>query len=133
MPNFLLRAWSDFAPALGNHLWQSTLFVAVVALLTLAFRQNRARTRYWLWLAASLKSFVPFSLLIKVGAYFATPHVPNPMRTVLYSAFEQVGQPFAVQRNASIAQSAPVTSRDRDGGAISATALVVWLLGSLSY
>ena len=35
-PNFLSRAWSDFAPALGNHLWQSTLFVVVVALLTLA-------------------------------------------------------------------------------------------------
>src|SRR6516165_82828 len=29
-----------------NHLWQSTLFVLAVALLTLAFQRNRARVRY---------------------------------------------------------------------------------------
>ena len=37
--------------ALFNHLWQSTLFTAAVALLALAFRRNRARLRYGLWLA----------------------------------------------------------------------------------
>jgi hypothetical protein len=30
---------------LANHLWQSTLFAAVVALLTLALRKNRAHVR----------------------------------------------------------------------------------------
>jgi bla regulator protein BlaR1 len=50
-----------------NHLWQSTVFAAAVALLTLGFRKNRAEVRYWLWLSASLKFLVPFSLLISLG------------------------------------------------------------------
>jgi bla regulator protein BlaR1 len=52
---------------LWNHLWQSTVFVGVVALLTLAFRRNRAHVRYWIWLAASLKFLIPFSALLWVG------------------------------------------------------------------
>ncbi len=50
------------------HLWQSTLFAAVMALLTLLFRNNPARVRHWLWLAASLKFLIPFSLLVGVGS-----------------------------------------------------------------
>jgi bla regulator protein BlaR1 len=50
-----------------NHLWQSTVFALAVALLALSFRKNRAEVRYWLWLSASLKFLVPFSLLIGVG------------------------------------------------------------------
>jgi bla regulator protein BlaR1 len=50
-----------------NHLWQSTGFAIAVTLVALAFRKNRAEVRYWLWLSASLKFLVPFSLLIGVG------------------------------------------------------------------
>jgi bla regulator protein BlaR1 len=50
------------------HLWQSTLFAAVAALLTLLFRNNPARVRHWLWLAASLKFLIPFSLLVGLGS-----------------------------------------------------------------
>ncbi len=50
------------------HLWQSTLFASMAALLTLAFRKNRANVRFWLWLSASLKFFVPFALLISFGS-----------------------------------------------------------------
>ena len=57
--------------ALANHLWQSTLFAAVAGLLTLALRKNRAQTRYGVWLAASVKFFVPFSLLVDLGSHFA--------------------------------------------------------------
>jgi hypothetical protein len=53
---------------LWNHLWQSTLFAAAVALVTLAFRRNRAQVRYWLWLAASVKFLIPFSALLWLGA-----------------------------------------------------------------
>ena len=62
--NPLSTTWSSAAPALGNHLWQSTLFAAVVALLALTLRNYQARTRYWLWLAASAKFLIPFSLLL---------------------------------------------------------------------
>ena len=50
-----------------NHLWQSTIFAFAAALLTLAFLNNRAQVRYWLWLAASLKFLVPFAALIRLG------------------------------------------------------------------
>jgi len=53
--------------ALTNHLWQSTIFALAAALLTLAFRKNRAQIRYALWLAASLKFLIPFAFLIALG------------------------------------------------------------------
>jgi len=58
-----------FAPVVA-HLWQSTLFATVAALLTLALRRNQARVRYWLWLAASYKFLIPFSWLVSVGHLF---------------------------------------------------------------
>lgn len=50
-----------------NHLWQSTVFAAAVFALTLLLRNNRPHVRYWLWMAASVKFVVPFSLLMSVG------------------------------------------------------------------
>jgi bla regulator protein blaR1 len=41
------------------HLWQSTLFAGLAAVLSLAFRKQRAGIRYWIWLAASLKFLSP--------------------------------------------------------------------------
>src|SRR5262245_36778308 len=58
---------------LTNHLWQSTLIALAAGLLTLAFRNNRAHVRYWLWLAASLKFLIPFSLLVGMGSYLTWP------------------------------------------------------------
>lgn len=51
----------------ASHLWQSTLFAAVVALLALMLRHHQPQTRYWLWLAASLKFAVPFSWMVRAG------------------------------------------------------------------
>jgi bla regulator protein BlaR1 len=53
-----------------NHLWQSSLFVVAVWVLTLTLRTNRAAVRYWLWLAASVKFLIPFSLLVSIGNQF---------------------------------------------------------------
>lgn len=50
-----------------NHLWQSTAFAAVIAIACLALRSNHARVRFRLWLAASLKFLIPFSLLVSLG------------------------------------------------------------------
>ncbi len=54
-PESLSPMWADGVRGLCNHLWQSTLFVGVVALLALLLRENQARIRYWLWMAASAK------------------------------------------------------------------------------
>ena len=40
-------------------------------LLALVFRKSRARVRYWLWLSASFKFFVPFPLLMSLGSHLA--------------------------------------------------------------
>ena len=51
-----------------NHLWQSTVFAGVVALLSLALRRNRARLRYGIWFVASVKFLVPFAALAAAGS-----------------------------------------------------------------
>jgi uncharacterized protein (TIGR03435 family) len=40
---YLSAMWMAIAPALGNHLWQSTLFAITAGLLTLILRKNNAR------------------------------------------------------------------------------------------
>jgi hypothetical protein len=57
---------------LVSHLWQSTLFAGVAALLTLAFRGNKAHVRYCLWLTASYKFLVPFVFLTSLGSHIQT-------------------------------------------------------------
>ena len=82
------------APAMANHLWQSTLLAVLAAILTLAFKKNQARVRYSLWLAASLKFLVPFSLLISLGSRLASPRFSLSGRNGLLSAVEGFSQPF---------------------------------------
>ena len=49
------------------HLWQSTVCVALVALMSALLSHAPARVRHRLWLLASVKFLVPFSLLVTVG------------------------------------------------------------------
>ena len=86
--------WLAIAPAAGNHLWQSTLFLVIAGLLTLMLRKNHARSRYWLWLAASLKFLIPFSLLVGLGSHLPLARIPAGTKSGLYVAMEEVSQPF---------------------------------------
>lgn len=82
--------------ALTAHLWQSTVFAILAALLTLPFRKNRAHVRYWLWLSASLKFFIPFSLLISFGGSLGWEPMTRKIATPAVSyAVEYVAQPFS--------------------------------------
>jgi bla regulator protein blaR1 len=131
--NFLARAWSELAPSIGNHLWQSTLFVAVVALLVLAFRSNRAGTRYGLWFAASLKFLIPFSLLINLGSYLSSFRSPYGSSSLASMTIVQLNQPFNSQSAALVAHSSVATAGSLP--ALSRFApwlLVVWLAGTLA-
>lgn len=56
---------------LANHLWQSTVFAFVIWLLVLIMRNHSAKVKYRLWLAASLKFLVPFSVLVDLGNHLA--------------------------------------------------------------
>jgi uncharacterized protein (TIGR03435 family) len=56
-----------------NNLWQSTVFAVAIALACIDLRRNSPRLRYWLWLAASMKFLIPFSLLVSIGARVQFP------------------------------------------------------------
>jgi bla regulator protein BlaR1 len=77
-----------------NHIWQSTLFGALVALLVLALRRYPANVRFWLWMSASLKFLVPFAFLAVFGSHLswraALPTAGPPARTLT-----RLAQPFA--------------------------------------
>ena len=55
---------------IATHLLQSTVCVGIAALLAFALRRAPARTRHAIWLFASVKFLVPFSLFTAAGAYF---------------------------------------------------------------
>jgi bla regulator protein BlaR1 len=100
-----MMTWlSSIGPAVGNHLWQSTAFVGVVWVATLLLRKNHARVRYGLWLAASMKLLIPFSLLFGLGSL-----LPRPQHAVVtmpvFSAMDEAAQPFTDVR----AEAAPPT------------------------
>jgi beta-lactamase regulating signal transducer with metallopeptidase domain len=54
--------------ALANHLWQSTVFVLAAALLAWALRRNGAHIRHGIWMVASIKFLLPFSILLNAGS-----------------------------------------------------------------
>jgi beta-lactamase regulating signal transducer with metallopeptidase domain len=77
-----------------DHLWQSTLVAVVVAALTLLFRKQSARVRYRLWLAASLKFLLPFSLLVALGRMALVQPVPAESFALL-TRIRPVAMPFS--------------------------------------
>ena len=121
--------WVAIAPALGDHLWQSTLLALVAGLLTLLLQRNHARARYWLWLAASLKFLVPFSWLVAIGSRLA-PKVGAVSAPAVYVTVEQLAQPFTqspmLGAAASSAPSAALTHL------LPSVFLTVWFCGSLA-
>ena len=123
----LYAIWTSVAPGMANHLWQSTVFTIVVGLLALALRKNQARTRYWLWMTASLKFLIPFSLLISIGSYLPKPASPPPAQLGMYSAIEEVGQPFAQQEAPLILPLAPTATPSIPVHLLPALLVAVWL------
>src|SRR5260370_2734550 len=83
-------------PLLANHLWQSTLFAGVAALLTLTLRKHHARVRHCVWLAASCKFLIPLSLLIALGSHLPWPTASEAAPSHIPAAIDAVSQPFTV-------------------------------------
>src|SRR4051812_40973086 len=109
--------------SVANHLWQSTAFVIPIALLALAFRRHRARLRHGLWLAASVKFLVPFSLLFALGSRFES-HTTRPIPQPIAAAIAQVSEPFVVSGSIPPRQ-APVSG--------DSLILPLWLAGALFF
>jgi uncharacterized protein (TIGR03435 family) len=108
--------------ALANHLWQSTLFACMIGLLTVLLSRNRSAVRYGLWLAASVKFLLPFSLLIALGSQIQWRRAPAIDQPEIKS-MQQVSQPLV--RLASPARSLPRNSTRP----ITAILFSFWLCG----
>lgn len=135
IPKYLSAIWTAVAPPLGNHLWQSTLFVIAAGLLTLILRRNHARCRYWLWLAASLKFLIPFSLLTDIGGYLAWSRGRAGTKTGLYLAAQEISQPFTQSTTPSLSPVIPPAHPSTFFAALihllPAFLVAVWLCGFL--
>ncbi len=123
--------WRTMASEVANHLWQSTLFAAVAGLLILALHENHPRVRYWVWLAASLKFLLPFSLLVAFGSHLAPSRAAMPSAG-FYIAMNEVGQPF------TSTTATPVASAPSSPGSFSFLGFLpeflsaIWLCGALA-
>jgi uncharacterized protein (TIGR03435 family) len=111
---------------LANHLWQSTLFASLAWLLALALRRNSARARHWVWLAASIKFLVPFSLLFALGSSHA-PATARELAIHLPYSIDQISRPLASPA-AHLTRSAPPSLVLP----LTAVLLAVWVLGLMS-
>jgi bla regulator protein BlaR1 len=128
---YLSVRWSVVAPALGDHLWQSTLLVIAAGLLTLVLRKNRARTRYWLWLAASMKFLIPFSLLVGFGNHLPWLRGSAAAKTGLFFAMEHASQPFTRPAMSIISGATLSTAFSSLLNLLPALLAAVWLCGFL--
>jgi uncharacterized protein (TIGR03435 family) len=90
----------------ANHLWQSTLFAMAGWVLTLALRNNRAAVRYWVWLAASAKFLLPFSLFVALGSHLGWRTAPITAPRHISVAILQIGRPFTATGALPIAGTA---------------------------
>ena len=115
--------FADLSP-LANHIWQSTLFAAAAWVLALAMRKNRASVRYWIWLAASVKFLIPFSLLVVAGAQLGWRTAPVIAPSQLSFAMDEISQPFAMPAPAPL-PSVPVPAQNP----LPAILVALWLCG----
>ncbi|PYT70477.1 MAG: hypothetical protein DMG42_19190, partial [Acidobacteria bacterium] len=102
--------------------------LAAAALLTMSLRKNTARVRYWLWLAASVKFLIPFSLLITVGSHLW--HGSAQTNAGFYHAIDAVGQPFLLPLIPETSGAYPSTVLPRATPLV-AILFAVWLSGFL--
>lgn len=75
----------------ATHLLQSTVCVGIAAVLAFALRRAPARTRHTIWLFASVKFLVPFSVLVAAGGYIGarTPSLSTPKVSVVIHWLDQ--------------------------------------------
>ena len=110
--------------SVANHLWQSTLIAAVVWLMTLALRKNHASVRCRLWLAASVKFLIPFSLLVGAASQFAWRTSPAMGPSMVSRAMDQISQPFALP-----VEAVPTVGAAPSSNTVPAILLGVWFCG----
>jgi beta-lactamase regulating signal transducer with metallopeptidase domain len=106
--------------ALLDHLWQSSLFAAGIALLMPLFRRQGAGLRFWLWFAASMKFLLPFSGLVALGR-LVMPHVASSLTSPVLTIIRPAS--LSIARVAPLVMPAPARIPAAELG------LIVWAVG----
>jgi uncharacterized protein (TIGR03435 family) len=114
---------------LANHLLQSTLFAAAAGILTLFLRNNHARTRYWIWLVASMKFLIPFSLFIEIGHRISWSGAPRIVQPRLAFVMNEISQPFAAP---DVSASPTVHVASSGAPILPALLLAAWMCGCVA-
>jgi bla regulator protein BlaR1 len=123
--------WAAFAPAAANHLWQSTLVAVVAGILAFALRRDHARTRFWLWLAASTKFLIPFAPLVALGNRLAWSR-GSADKAGLYVAMQEISQPFTQSSASAMSPAAPAAVSSGLAHLLPLLICAVWLCGFLA-
>ncbi|MGB2591192.1 MAG: M56 family metallopeptidase [Candidatus Acidiferrum sp.] len=100
-------------------------------MLTLLLRKNHARARYSLWLIASAKFLIPFSLLVFIGSHLNWSKAAAIPQSSFAFAIQEISQPFALLdpvHNTPVASTWLTTA----GSLLPVVLLLVWLCGCAS-
>lgn len=120
----------EFGRLAADHLWQSTAFGAAAVLLVFMLKGNRARVRYWVWLAASVKFLIPFSILVSIGGSLGRWRVPAATASLVRLPYlmNQIVQPFAAIQDAAL-PARPTLPPPATSGLLMPLLLTLWLIG----
>ena len=81
-----ISEWSSWLwPNVAAHLWETALFVGLLALSVRLLKRAPASTRYWFWLLAAVKLVVPSVLIGMAGIgnpYWGTNLIPSAPGTI---------------------------------------------------
>jgi beta-lactamase regulating signal transducer with metallopeptidase domain len=105
-----------------THLWQSTLVLLAAWVLARVCRRNSAAVRYWIWLVASAKFLVPFTLLQQLGDRLGRG-LPEPL-PVDVTLFEGASAVFVPSLPRGIAAPDLMLSQ------LMTVATAIWVLGT---
>ncbi|MFN7992919.1 MAG: M56 and DUF3738 domain-containing protein [Bryobacteraceae bacterium] len=123
----MAESWTT---AIANHLWQSTLVAGVAALLALALKDTHARVRHWLWLSASVKFLIPFSVLAALGRNFGWLTTQRVTQPELSFVMDQISQPFQQGHTIPLGTTPPMVAQGE--GWLPALLLAIWACGLLA-
>jgi uncharacterized protein (TIGR03435 family) len=123
--------------ALIQHLWQSTMVCAALWLLSLMLRRNAARMRFRLWMLASVKFLLPFSLLITAGESFSVKRTTAPSVAPFFSmviegpADESPVKPHSAASAANVTADAVGSVMAKRQSVLVWVVVFVWAAGAL--
>ena len=137
-----VNGWAEtWLKVMGAVLWQSTLLVALAALVAWGLRRSSPVVRYWLWQIVAIKLLLmPFwSLAVPMPSWPKEKASPSPSATIQPPAFDAPKEIESGPNPVVLAQRFPATERQRAGAApqspswkelLASTSWQAWLLSA---